>query len=365
MCCYCRSKSEIRIGEIVFRFNPLTIEKYRRFKSIKRGYYSFIILSFLIILSLGGELFVNSRAIVVKYQGKFFFPTYGSMIPGKTFGLDYEYETNYRELKLILSQQNREDFVILPLIPYNAFETDKFENTYPPYPPSFNKKHYLGTDKTGRDIAARLLYGFRIAILFSLLLLIFNYVIGIAIGSMMGYLGGKFDLFFQRIIEIWNNIPFLYAIIIIASIVIPSFFSLLGIMIFFGWIGITWYVRTATYREREREYVLAARALGASTARIILRHILPNIVSVIITFIPFSVAGGITALTALDYLGFGLAPPTPSWGQLLAEASEYHIKAPWIGASVISALILILTMVTFIGEAIRESFDPKMYTTYE
>ncbi len=349
----------------MFRFNPLTIEKYKRFKSIKRGYYSFIILSLIIIFSLAGELFVNTRALFVKYQGNFYFPTYGSMLPGKTFGLDYEYETNYRELKELFAHSNNGDFVLLPLVPYNAFETDKLDNRYPPYPPTFEKKHYLGTDKTGRDIVARLLYGFRIAILFSLLLLIFEYVIGITIGAMMGYLGGRFDLFFQRIIEIWNNIPFLYAIIIIASIVIPSFFSLLGIMIFFGWIGITWYVRTATYREREREYVLAARALGASTARIILRHILPNIVSVIITFIPFSVAGGITALTALDYLGFGLAPPTPSWGQLLAEASEYHIKAPWLGASVISALIIILTMVTFIGEAIRESFDPKMYTTYE
>jgi len=350
---------------MVLRFNPLTIEKYKRFKTIKRGYYSFIILSIFIIFSLAGELFVNNRALIVKYQGSLYFPTYGSMLPGKTFGLEYEYETNYRELKEIFAQKKSGDFVILTPVPYNAYETDKYENSYPPYPPSFESRHYLGTDKMGRDIVARLLYGFRIAILFSLLLLFFNYIIGIAIGSMMGYLGGRFDLFFQRIIEIWNNIPFLYAIIIIASIVIPSFFSLLGIMIFFGWIGITWYVRTATYREREREYVLAARALGASTTRIIIRHILPNIVSVIITFIPFSVAGGITALTALDYLGFGLAPPTPSWGQLLAEASEYHIKAPWIGVSVISALIFILTMVTFIGEAIRESFDPKMYTTYE
>jgi microcin C transport system permease protein len=174
----------------------------------------------------------------------------------------------------------------------------------------------------------------------------------------------KIDLFFQRIIEIWNNIPFLYAIIIIASIVIPSFFSLLGIMIFFGWIGITWYVRTATYREREREYVLAARALGASTARIIIRHILPNIVSVIITFIPFSIAGGITALTALDYLG-------SDWHlQLQAGASclrrhQSIISGAMDRASVISALIFILTMVTFIGEAIRESFDPKKYTTYD
>ena len=349
----------------MFKLNPLTIEQLKRFKSIKRGYYSFLILCFLILFSLLGELFVNNRALIVYYNKKFYFPTYTNMIPGTVFGLGYEYETNYRELQKIFKQDSQGNFVIMPLVPYDPFETDKLEGSYPPFPPSIEKKHYLGTDKTGRDVLARLLYGFRIAIFFSLLLLIFEYAIGITIGLLMGYLGGRFDLFFQRIIEIWNNIPFLYAIIIIASIVIPNFFSLLGIMIFFGWIGITWYVRTATYREREREYVLAAKVLGASTARIIISHILPNILSVIITFVPFTIAGGITALTALDYLGFGLAPPTPSWGQLLSEATEFHVKAPWIGISVISSLVVILTMVTFIGEAVREAFDPKMYTTYE
>ncbi len=349
----------------MIRFNPLTIEKFKRFKRIRRGYYSFLLLVILIILSLASELLVNSRALVVKYNGSYYFPTYGSIIPGTKLGLDYEYETNYRELKNKFKSSSSDNFVILPLIPFNPLETELKEGEYPPTAPSFTSMHYLGTDKTGRDVASRLIYGFRIAILFSLILLFFNYLIGISIGCMMGYIGGKFDLFFQRIIEIWNNIPYLYAIIIISSLLIPNFFSLLGIMIFFGWIGITWYMRTATYKEREREYVLAARALGAGTSRIIIRHILPNTVSVIITFIPFSVAGGITSLTALDYLGFGMPAPTPSWGQLLAEASEYNITAPWIGISVISALIIVLTMVTFIGEAIRETFDPKLYSTYE
>jgi len=349
----------------MIKFNPLTIEMINRFRRIKRGYYSFILMLVLIVLSLAAELFVNSRALVVKYNGEYFFPTYGSIIPGKNFGLDYEYETNYRELKEKLAKMPGDNFVLLPPIPYNPFETELKEGEYPPLPPSVKNWHYLGTDKTGRDVAARLIYGFRIAIFFSLILLFFNYTIGISLGCLMGYIGGKFDLIFQRIIEVWNNIPYLYAIIIISSILIPNFFSLLGIMIFFGWISMTWYMRTATYKEREREYVLAARALGAGTSRIIIMHIIPNTVSVIITFIPFSVAGGITSLTALDYLGFGMPAPTPSWGQLLAEASEYNITAPWIGISVISALIIILTMVTFIGEAIRESFDPKIYSTYE
>lgn len=349
----------------MIRFNPLTLDKFYRFKQIKRGYYSFLILVVLIVLSLFAEILVNSRALLVKYNGSYYFPTYGSIIPGTKFGFDYEYETNYRELKKKFKNSNEENFVILPPIPYNPLETELKEGEYPPLPPSFESKHYLGTDKTGRDVASRLIYGFRISIFFSMLLLFFNYVIGVTVGCLMGYLGGKFDLFSQRIVEIWNNIPSLYAIIIISSIIIPTFYSLLGIMIFYGWIGITWYMRTATYKEREREYVLAARALGAGTPRIIISHILPNTISIIITFIPFSVAEGITSLTALDYLGFGLPAPTPSWGELLAEASEYNITAAWIGVSVIFSMIAILLMVTFIGEAIRESFDPKQYSTYE
>ncbi len=349
----------------MFKLNPLTIEKYRKFKSIGRGYYSLWLMIFFILISLFAECLVNSRALLVHYNGQYYLPTYGAIIPGSEFGLGYEYETNYRELKVSLEGNTDGNYVILPPVPFNPFENDLKDGHYPPFPPSIEDRHYLGTDKTGRDIAARLLYGFRIAIFFSLILLFSNYAVGITVGCLMGYLGGKFDLIFQRIVEIWNNIPYLYAIIIISSIIIPNFFSLLGIMIFFGWIGMTWYMRTATYKEKEREYVMAARVLGASPVRIIFKHILPNTVSVIITFIPFSIAGGITSLTALDYLGFGMPPPTPSWGQLLAEASEYNINAPWIGISVISAMIIVLMMVTFIGEAIRESYDPKMYTTYE
>ncbi len=350
----------------MIRLNPLTIKKIRRFKSIRRGYYSLIIFSGLVLLSMFAELFVSNRALLVRYEGDYHLPSYGDMIPGSTFGLDYAYETNYRELAEKFSgMEGSGNFVILPIAPFSAFENDLKDDSFPPFAPSLVDRHYMGTDKTGRDIVARLVYGFRIAIFFALFFLFASYVIGVTIGCLMGYLGGKFDLFFQRIIEIWSNIPYLYAIIIIASIVRPNFFSLLGIMIFFGWTSMTWYMRTAAYKEKSREYVLAARALGASNARIIFRHIIPNTLSLIVTFIPFSVAGAITALTALDYLGFGLPPPTPSWGELLSEASEYTTAAPWIGISVISSLIAVLTMVTFIGEAVREAFDPKMHTTYE
>lgn len=342
----------------------MTLKKIRRFRSIKRGYYSFIIITAMILISLFAELLVNKRALIVYYEGKYYFPTYGDMMPGTAFGLGYDYETNYRELKERFSERGAGNWVLLPLVPYDAYENDLREDQYPPFPPSLNERHFMGTDNVGRDIVARLVYGFRIAIFFSLLLLLVNYTIGVSIGSAMGFWGGKFDLVFQRIIEIWSNVPFLYVIIIISSIVVPNFFMLIVIMAFFGWIGITWTMRTVTYKEREREYVLAARGLGASNLRIIFKHIIPNTIAIIVTFAPFSVSAGIVALTSLDYLGFGLPPPTPSWGELLQQGWA-TLDAWWIAGSVVVAMIITLITVTFVGEAIREAFDPKLHTTYE
>jgi len=342
--------------------NPVTIKKIKRFRSIKRGFWSFVILFVMIFFSFSAEVFINSRALLVHYNGKFYFPTYTTMIPGSVFDLGYEYETNYRDLKKKFEKSS--NFVILPPVPYNPYENDLKLNSYPPFPPSFKDKHFLGTDNVGRDIFARLVYGFRTAIIFSFVLLIMNYSIGITIGCSMGYFGGKFDLIFQRIIEIWNNVPFLYVIIIIASIVIPNFMILLLIMAFFGWIGITWVMRTMTYKEKEREYILAVRSLGASHARIIFKHIIPNTISVIVTYAPFAISGGIVALTSLDYLGFGLPAPTPSWGELLSQGWQ-NMEAWWIVSSVVAALVTTLMTVTFIGEGIREAFDPKLHTIYE
>jgi microcin C transport system permease protein len=349
----------------VIKLNPLTIKQLRRFRSIKRGYYSAVLLTLLLVLSLAAELLVSNRALLVSFDGQLFFPTYSAFLPGTTFGLGYDYETNYRDLaERIRGQAETDDWVILPPVPYSAFENDLREHEYPPYPPSAATRHFLGTDTTGRDVLARLVYGFRIAIAFSLLLLACNYLIGVTIGCAMGYWGGAFDLFFQRLIEIWSNVPFLYVIMIIASIMVPNFWTLALVMVIFGWMGMTWYMRTSTYKEKIREYVLAARALGASSVRTIFSHILPNTISVIVTFIPFSIATGITSLTALDYLGFGLPPPTPSWGELLSQGTD-NLEYPWIVASVVAAIGAILLMVTYIGEAIREAFDPKQFTYYE
>jgi microcin C transport system permease protein len=355
------------------RLNPLTARKLRRFREIKRGYYSLVILVVLTVLSLFAELLINDKPLLIKYEGQLMFPTYGSVKLGSAFGLEGQAANtpvNYRELARKFQAEDDGNFVILPPVPYNPYENTEVGGLFRAAPPDFASKHFLGTDTTGRDILARLFYGFRTAILFAIAFTVLTYLIGIALGCMMGYFGGLFDLLFQRIIEIWSNIPFLYMVIIVFS-VIPATFSiptrisiLLLIMVLFSWTFMTYYMRTETYREKARDYALAARVLGASTSRIIFRHILPNTISTIVTFIPFTVVAAITAITALDFLGWGLPPPTPSIGELLKQGTANLTTAPWIVTSAFVALVVILTLVTFIGEAIREAFDPKKFTIY-
>ena len=342
---------------------------WHKFKKLKRGYYSFIILFSLIILSCFAELIFNSKALLVNYNDELYWPIFSPAIEGQQFGLDYDYETNYRQLKKQWLEQEQtidsfNNFVILPLVPYNPTEVDLSDGFYPPQPPSAESQHYLGTDTIGRDVLVRLVYGFRIAIFFAMTLLIVEYLVGVFIGCFMGFLGGAFDLFFQRIIEIWSNIPFLYIVMIMSSLITPGFWSLVLIMALFGWMSMTWYMRSGSYKEANRDYVLAAKMMGASNFRIIYKHIIPNSISTIITFIPFSVAGGITALTALDFLSFGLPAPAPSWGELLKQGVD-NLDYPWIISSVVIALSFVLMLVTFIGEAIREVFDPKHKIYYE
>ncbi len=349
-------------GLNMFTINPLTRKQFKRFKEIKRGYWSLMLLSTLLILSLCAEVLINSKALVVRYQGEYFFPIFSDVYSGSTFGLDYAAETNYRDLQQNFEYENNGDFVLLPLVPWNAFEQD-FSGNFPPNAPDFESQHYLGTDVIGRDILARLVYGFRTAMGFALLTMSIAYVIGVTVGCAMGFFGGKFDLVVQRLIETWSMVPFLYVIMILVSIAQPTFMLFVLINVAFSWMGITWYMRTMTYKESAREYVLAAKALGASTARIIFHHILPNTMVMIVTLAPFTIAANITALTALDYLGLGLVPPTPSWGELLQQGKS-NLDSPWIVVSVVTAIVSVLVMVTFIGEAIRTAFDPKKYTLY-
>ena len=232
------------------RLDPVTRRKFLAFRRIRRGFLSLIIFSSLVAMTLIAELLVNNRALIVHHDGKYYFPTYGSVIPGKVFGLNYEYETNYRELKHVIREKDETGFVIMPIVPYNAFENDLPDGQYPPSSPSIIDRHFLGTDTSGRDILARLVYGFRESIWFSLMICVGEYVVGVIFGFMMGYFGGRFDLFMQRLIEIWSNVPFLYIVIIISSIAVPNFWSLVGIILLFAWVGMTTYMRSAAYKER-------------------------------------------------------------------------------------------------------------------
>ena len=354
----------------MFRFNPQTLKKLRRFREIKRGYFSFLFLVGLLVVLAFGELLVNNRALVVSYEGSLYFPTYTAYHPGTDFGFDYDYEVNYRHLQEKSDADDDGNWVLMPIVPYNAFENHAPGGVFKPTAPSVTDRHFLGTDSTSRDILARLFYGTRIALLFSIAFMISVYLIGIAIGCAMGYFGGMFDLLFQRFIEIWSNIPFLYMVIIVFSI-IPATFSipariamLLTVLVLFSWTSMTYFMRTETYKEKSRDYVAAARILGATNTRIIFRHILPNVLSTLVTFMPFVVISAITSITALDFLGFGLPPPTPSLGELLKQGTATLRTAPWIVTSAFGTLVILLTVVTFIGEAVRESFDPKKFTIY-
>ena len=356
------------------QLNPLTARKLRRFREIRRGYYSFLLLVGLVGVSLVGELLVNNKAILVRYEGEWSFPTYTRVRLGEEFGLIGEARqvpVDYRALAERFEDEDGGNFVVLPFIPYNAYENDPYEDVFKPAPPSAASRHFLGTDSTGRDILARLLFGFRTAILFAVAFMALTYLIGITLGCLMGFFGGLFDLFLQRLIEIWSNIPFLYMVIIVFS-VIPTSFDvrtrigiLLTIMVLFSWTSMTYYMRTATYREKERDYTAAAMVLGASTPRIIFGHIIPNVVSTIVTFVPITVSNAIIAVTALDFLGWGLPPPTPSMGELLKQGTANLTTAPWIVSSAFVTLVLILTLVNFVGEAVREAFDPKKFTVYK
>jgi len=337
---------------------------FSRFRKSKRGYYSVLILFFFVILSLFSDLWINSRAWMVKYQGEYFFPLVQGFLPEKKFGGLEESEANYRNLKIRWEQEKGDNFVLLAPIPYNAYESD-FDNELgaPPYPPSF-KNHLLGTDTLGRDIMARLVFAFRITFIFSFVLYVLNTIVGVAIGSAMGYVGGWFDLFFQRFIEIWSNLPLLYILVILGSILNPSLLWLLIIFSLLNWTGITWLIRAEILREKKKTYALKAASIGLSKSRILFFHLLPNAMVPIIVNLPFAMIGGIGILTSLDFLGYGLPIPTPSWGELLKQGQETFEFAPWIILAPSLCTVGTLLLFSFIGETLRDSFDPKKMSSY-
>lgn len=448
--------------------DPITRKRLDRFRRIKRGYYSFLILSVAVVLSVFAPLLAESRALFVWYNGSAFFPSF-QYLPMDTFGQTPppawdtgEIETEYLRLQhewraertmyalerdaaggdtealaaLDAKYPNRGNYVVMPPIPWNPYENDFWYNEIlnqiqallddgdreqaerlarrdrldelanvirsgeidaivadpdrsatgtltglvrsgtmaslqglgevPPTSPDWRRRHYFGTDSQGRDVASRLLYGFRISIFFALFLVLTGQVAGTIVGSLQGYLAGRFDILSQRFIEILLAIPFLYVVIVMAALFQPTFWMLLLIMAAFQWIGITFYMRTEMYREKTREYALAARSYGASHLRIIFRHLLPNSLTPLVTFTPFAVVAAIFALTGLDYLGYGLPAPTPSWGELIDQALQIENRDKlWLTLAPFGALTATLVLVVFIGESVREAFDPKQYARYE
>ena len=451
-------------GKRDVEWKPMTLRKFQRFRSMRRGYVSFLILIFLIVLAMLDQTLVGKRALIVKYEGDYYFPAFSQkQYPGKTFGLPDNSETNYRDLKLDWKKQSSQNWMLMPIVPWDpvldsqdllrkklilnedgeyalegsnkpysgiaytyyqekpsqvhsmikfrkgkqSLRTEGFtldgeravvqkwdkgqrvsenfydgvdqkayteakvtpieKTLYPALPPSVEHKHYLGTNSQGWDIVATLFGGFQVVLKAAIIYLTVSYAIGLTMGCLMGYLGGKFDMFTQRFIEILANIPFLFVVMIINNRLEPenrTIAVIVGIMCIFSWIGMTYYMRTATYREKSRDYVAASRLLGAGAPRIIFMHILPNAISTIVTLIPFSFAAIATSLTALDFIGFGLPEHYPSWGRTLGDGVD-NLDDPWIVSSVFGCMVVILLVITFIGEAIREAFDPKKFTFYK
>lgn len=352
-------------AETVPKDPPVSIfrRRWRKFKSLKRGWYSFLLIVGALIVSFFNPLLINNRALVVHYEGQTYFPVLsGTHHEAKEFGQRYIGEARYRELKEQFAENGEGNWVVMPPYPFHPNESllkDKALPGPPPHAPS--ARHWMGTDDRGRDVFARLVYGFRISLLFGLGVVTGSYLIGVTLGACLGYFGGWFDILAQRFVEIWAGIPFLYTVIIISSIVRPSLTVLVGILAIFSWVGISYYMRGEFYREKSKDYVAAAIAMGESHASIIFRHLLPNSLTPIISFAPFALVGAISSLVSLDFLGFGVPAPTPSWGELvkqgLANITAWHLVFFPLGA-----LFTTLLMVVFIGEAVREAFDPKTYS---
>lgn len=446
-------------GQPQWNFSPLTVKQMHRFRSLSRGWYSFLVLIGLALLAMLDTLLVGKQALVVSYQGHWNFPFLrGDVITGKAFGLDYDSETDYRALKKKFAKENKGDWVLMPLVPFaakqdsdqvvetlekrsdgkvylpgeregfngrartyfksnpeqkrqeftyrhgilqgemlgwnaegeqlekGAYEQGKrtaytdFSNgkaaaleteagpelrteIYPPSAPSIRQGHLLGTNSQGGDILAILFGGWQQSLIAAVLYVTFIFVVGITIGGVLGYFGGIADLIGQRLLEIWSVLPFLFIVMIVSAFVEPTMVILVGILALFGWMSTATYLRTATYREKARDYVAAARLLGAGTSRVMFKHVLPNTIAILVTLAPFEIAYVITALAALDFLGFGLPPAEPSWGRLLEEGTE-NFNYPWIVSGAFAAMVIVLVLVTFVGEAVREAFDPKKFTTY-
>jgi microcin C transport system permease protein len=351
-------------SESIFR------RRVRKFRRIKRGYGAFLVIVAAYFLSFLLPLLANNVALIVRYENEYYFPIL-QFYSANTFGQQTIGEPNYRELQATFAASNSGNWVLMPLYPYGPNESLLNLPGFPPHPPSLD--HPFGTDDRGRDVLVRLAYGFNISLTFALVVLVFADGIGVVVGAILGYIAGKIDLFGQRVIEIWSSLPFLYTIIIVSSIIVPvyipgrmqvmqpSFWLLVIILAAFDWMGMTYYIRGEFYREKVKDYVAAAIVTGVSQPGIMFKHILPNALTPVVSFAPFTIVANISALVALDFLGFGLPPPTPSWGELIGQGMA-NLTKPWLVFFPLGVLFMTLLLVVFIGEAVREAFDPKEYS---
>jgi len=358
--------------------SPINWRRWLNFKSNRRGYWSFWIFLILFVISLFAEFIANDKPFMINHDGKLYFPsvvTYSET----TFGGEFETAADYRDPYLQKLIAEKGGHIWWPLIRY-SYSTHNLDLPTPaPSPPTWmlteeqcksvvDKKgmtgcrdleyNWLGTDDQGRDVVARLIYGFRISVLFGLILTAVSSAIGVAAGAVQGYFGGWTDLLFQRFIEIWTSVPSLYLLLIISSVLVPGFFVLLGILLLFSWVSLVGLVRAEFLRGRNFEYIQAARALGVSNARIMFRHLLPNAMVATLTFLPFILSSSVMTLTALDFLGFGLPPGSPSLGELLSQGKA-NVQAPWLGLTGFFSIAIMLSLLIFIGEAVRDAFDAR------
>ncbi len=335
---------------------PITQRRLANFRANRRGYWSLMIFAVLFFVTLFAEFIANDRPLVVRAEGRWLVPVLmdyaeSDLLPdGLPTNVDW-HDRGFQE-----EFAARGGWMVWPLIPYSYRTVVRDIGRPAPAPPS--ARNWLGTDDQARDVAARIIYGFRISVLFGFSLTIISSVVGVAAGAVQGYFGGAVDLFFQRFIEIWRGMPELYLLIILASIITPSFWILLGFLLLFSWMGLTGVVRAEFLRGRNLDYVRAARALGVSDARLMFRHILPNAMVATLTFLPFILSGSVTVLTSLDFLGFGLPPGSASLGELVNQGKN-NLHAPWLAVTAFIVLGLMLSLLTFVGEAVRDAFDPR------
>jgi microcin C transport system permease protein len=358
--------------------SPINVRRWWNFKANRRGYWSLWIFLALFVVTLFAEFIANDKPLYLRYDGKSYFPVFFNY-PETTFGGDFETAADYRDSYLQKLIAEKDGFTVWPPIHY-SYNTHNLDLPTPaPSKPTWMlteaeckavverkglnscgdlEYNWFGTDDQGRDVLARLIYGFRVSVLFGLILTIVSSIIGVAAGAVQGYFGGWIDLLFQRFIEIWTSVPELYLLLIISSVLVPGFFVLLGILLLFSWVRLVGLVRAEFLRGRNFEYIQAARALGVSNVVIMFRHLLPNAMVATMTFLPFIMSSSVMTLTALDFLGFGLPPGSPSLGELLSQAKA-NVQAPWLGLAGFCTVALMLSLLIFIGEAVRDAFDPR------